>query len=635
MREHSRRPKLGMTIGTVLLIVTVGSLAVFTMVAMAFFHLRFSNTVVNQRHARNMAESALSTALVKVWNQNEYGSARDKDELIHLTSSSDKGEAFLSFNQEKAAELGVPFSTNNFQGGASIEGGNGRSVPDSAVHLIAVGTCRGSQYKAEVLYYVPPYPNAMASSGPVVSTGGLLVAGVPSVARATELTNPSGIDANKLEPGHIVSNSGNPQAVFLGPSSHIKGDVVAVGGITVNPTAEVLGEVRPRASQQTVPDFNVDAIFQKLSALKSKDTVTTSTLPGNTVLDYFTEAENSLTVQGDLLLDSGVLYCRQNLLVRGQVKGSGAIISLGDVKIESGADLTASDQVALVAKGSLELDGNNRNSQFFSGLVYSEKEILAKNITIIGSAVVNGDTQSSLQLDNVTLVKSPISVTSVLGLPLEPPKLDTTLPQNERDSDLLSSEKKDFSFEPPGIENTLKATLTGGLQMSGMRLESKRENEQLYSILFEGVLRRGIGELNSKADLTSDEQALLNLDSQAHYFSGGNLYLRYDRLGNATQEEILQRYEQLKTELKGSLPGPIPFQIKEKKRTRVLVFRSTKTTYTNKTLDPSYGLELDIPKYLASLVGPNKEENPAIVDLNLNRVIDSAEKSRILLWQQF
>ena len=52
----------GMTIGTVLLLVTVGSLAVFTLVAVAFFHMRFSNVVVNQRSARNMAESALAMA---------------------------------------------------------------------------------------------------------------------------------------------------------------------------------------------------------------------------------------------------------------------------------------------------------------------------------------------------------------------------------------------------------------------------------------------------------------------------------------------------------------------------------------------------------------------------------------------
>lgn len=635
-KNRRNRPATGMTIGTVLLLVTVGSLAIFTMVAMAFFHLRFSSAVVNQRSARNMAESALATALVKVWNDNDFGTARDEGEFLHLTSSTDEAaEAFLAFNEEKATALGVPFSTNNFQSGASVEGGNGRSVPDSAVHLIALGVCRGSRYRAEVLYYIPPYPNAMASTGPVISTGGLLVAGVPSVERATELIAPAGLDPNKLEPGHIVSNSPLSQAVLVGPNSQVRGDVAAVGGITVNPAAEVLGEVRPNSREQKVPDFNVDQIFTKLAGLKSKDTLTASTLPGNSVLDYFTEAENSLTVQGDLLLDGGVLYCRQNLLVRGRVTGHGAIICLGDVKIESGADLTANDQVALVAKGALELQGASKNSQFFSGLVYSEKEISASNITIIGSAVVNGNAHSELHLDNVSLVKSPISVTNVLGVPLEPPKFDASLPEKYRDSDLFESKKKDYSFEPPGIENTLKATLTGGLQMSGMRLEKRNGEDQRYSILFEGVLRRGMGEITSKADLTSEELAALRLDSRRHYFSGGNLYLRYDRLDSATETEVLQRYRELKDEIKALLPGSVPFKIKEEVRKRVLVFRSTKTNYKNMTLDPANGLDINVQDYLARLVGPNKEETPEIIDFNLNRVIDSVEKSRILLWQQF
>ncbi|MCA9780557.1 MAG: hypothetical protein KC800_27725, partial [Candidatus Eremiobacteraeota bacterium] len=81
----------GITIGTVLLLVTVGSLAVFTMVAMAFFHMRFSTVVVNQRSARNMAESALATALTEVWKNNEYGTERAPHHTIHLKSSTGDG----------------------------------------------------------------------------------------------------------------------------------------------------------------------------------------------------------------------------------------------------------------------------------------------------------------------------------------------------------------------------------------------------------------------------------------------------------------------------------------------------------------------------------------------------------------
>lgn len=628
----------GMTIGTVLLLVTVGSLAVFTMVAMAFFHLRFSSAVVNNRSARNIAESALSTALVKVWEDNKYGNARNPDEFIHLTSTTDEAaEGFLSFSEAKATELGVPFSTNNFEGGAAVEGGNGRSVPANAVHLVALGTCRGARYRAEVLYYVPPYPNAMASSGPVVSTGGLLVAGIPSVEEAAELAKPTGIDPDKLEPGHIISNSNSSQAIFLGPDTQIRGDVVAVGGITVNPSAEVLGEVRPNASKQMVPDFDIDSIFTRLSALKTRDKIKDPTLPGDTVIDYFSEASAPLVVQGDLVLDSGVLYCRDNLLVRGKVRGNGAILSLKDVKIESGADLTADDQVALVAKGSLELQGTDKNTQFFNGLVYSEKEILADNITIIGSAVVNGDSKSLLQLNNVSLIKSPISVTTVLGVPQEPPTSNVAALPGSKSSGIPGfwGSKTKYSYQPPGVEAQLQKTLVGGLQMTGIRLEQKKGDEQRFNILFEGVFNRGTTTINSEADLSDAEKTSLQLADHPYTFAGGKLFIRYDRIEAATAPEIEKAYADLKGQIAAALPPPVPFQIQKKKKSAVFFIGSTKTSTQNFTLDPATGLTLDIPGYLQRLTGPNKVETPDIIDLSLNRVIDSIEKSRILLWQQF
>ena len=625
-----------MTIGTVLLLVTVGSLAVFTMVAMAFFHLRFSNAVVNQRSARNIAESALATALTRVWDDNHYGIERLDTQTVHLTSGTDeKAEAFLSFSKDQANSLGVPFSTNNFEAAASTEGGNGRVVPDSAVHLVALGICGGSRYKAEVLYYIPPYPNAMASSGPVISTGGLLVAGIPSVERAIEISEPTGFDPNELEPGHIVSNSPNGQAIFIGPDSSVRGDVVAVGGITISPDAEVSGEVRANASAQTVPDMEIDKIFQKLESVTTRDKILDPTLPDGTKVDYFTEASAPLVVKGNLLLDSGVLYCRDDLLVQGVVRGNGAIFSQGDIRIESGADLSADDQVALVAKGSLELNGTDKNSQFFNGLIYSEEEILAKNITVIGAAIVNGNSSSTLQLDNVSLVKSPVSVTLVAGLPSTPNlSTATNKPSNSKSSDLFTSTKKSYSFEPPAVEATLKSTLTGGIQLSGMKVP-KKDGKSRFSVLFEGVLARGLGKIESVADLTDTEKTALDLPNKNYYFKDGRLYIRYDRLTGVDEAAIQKRYEEIVAELKAALPAPISYKIKQKKKKRVLFFKSSKTSYQNVTFDPSSGLSLDVTDYLKTLEGPNKEDKPGFIDLTLNRVIDPAEKSRVLLWQSF
>lgn len=635
-RKHQKR---GMTIGTVLLLVTVGSLAVFTMVAMAFFHMRFSNVVVNQRSARNIAESALSTALTKVWDNDKFGADRAETDYIHLESSTDENaEAFLAFSKSKAIEFDVPFSTNNFESESAVEGGTGRTVPDSTVHLVAIGKCRGAQYKAEVLYYVPPYPNALASSGPIVSTGGLLVAGIPTVEGAAEAHSAGSIQVDNLEPGHVVSNSRDGRAVFIGPDSAVRGDVVAVGGIKVVNPVKVEGEVRPNASAQTVPNLNVDTVFDRLASIETRDKITDGSLPGGHIVDYFSEATAPLRVRGDLALDGGVLYCRDDLTVTGEVTGNGAIFSLGDVRIEGGADLSTNDQVAVVAKGSLELQGASKEAQFFNGLIYSEKEILANNITIIGAAVVNGDENSPLQLDNVNLIKTPLSVSMVIGLP-EKPNLGAPVQKgNNKDkkygfAGLLGGSKTTYSYQPPDTEARLKSTLAGGIQLSGFRMPDE-SGEKRYSLLFEGVFSRGLADINGVGDLSADEQAKLELDTYRHKFVNGHLYVRYDRLNGVSQADALTRYDELKTQLADALDEPFNYNIVKKKKKRVLFFSSSKTSSTPATFDPAGALsQVSLLDFLDTLQKPRKKKGPTFIDLTLNQVFDPAETSRILLWK--
>ena len=614
------------------MLVTVGSLAVFTMVAMAFFHMRFSTVVVNQRSARNMAESALATALTEVWKNNEYGTERAPHHTIHLKSSTGDGaEGFLTFNEGKAADLGVPFSTNNFASDASVEGGTGQVVPESTVHLVALGECRGARYKAEVLYYVPPYPNALASSGPIVSSGGLLV-------KATEISSASGLDRDQLEAGHVVSNSSIASAIQIGPESEIRGDVVAVGGIKVGNPVDILGEVRPNAGSQNVPELGIDAIFTKLATVQSRDVVEDTQVDGETTIDYFTEATVPLTVKGDLILDGGVLYCRDDLTIWGQVRGNGAIFSLGDVKIDSGADLSASDQIALVAKGSLELHGTSQNSQFFNGLVYSEEEILADNITIIGAAVVNGDENSLLQLDNVSLVKSPVSTTLVVGLPEQsdfiPPDLSTDDDDRNFGEKLFGfgTEKKEY-LEPPNIVQTLQSTLTGALQVSAVKMPDV-DGEARFSVLFEGVIGRGSGPITGLSDLTADEADKLQLANYPHRFENGKLYVRYERANNVTRDQAVNSVETYRGLLQGMLSEPIEYtKVTKKEKHRPFISNKKTTTREKKVFDPAAGTTIDVGDYLDRLQNPKKEPGPTIIDLNLNQVFDPAETSRILFWK--
>jgi len=624
----------GMTIGTVLLLVTVGSLAVFTLVAVAFFHMRFSNVVVNQRSARNMAESALATGLSEIWKQEVYGKERRANQYIHLKSSSGDGaEGFLSFHKGKASEFEVPFSTNNFQEKAAVEGGNGRKVPDSTVHLVAKGVCNGATYKAECLYYIPPYPNAMASSGPVVSTGGLLVAGLPSAEDIGEVGGPGGLDTNKLAPGHIISNSPAGQAIYVGPGSEVRGDLIAVGGIKVGAEVNILGEVRPNAVAQTVPKLDVDQIFTKLEGVGTRDEILDPQVPDGTVVDYFTEAKAPLTVRGDLVLDGGVLYCRDDLVVQGQVTGNGAIFCLGDLKIDTGADLTATDQIALVAKGSLELQGASRESQFFNGLVYSEEEILASNITIIGSAVVNGDKDSLLEMDNVSLIKTPLSVEIVVGKPnpgqVAPPNVK---PSSSGGFTLGWGEKKKTKYDLSSLEKEL----LGGFALSGTRIPSL-DGEDKFSLDFEASFEKMNPKIRTIDDLSPDEQSRLKLDEYPYKIRDGRISVFFPSQRFLTRDEAIEVGNRYQQEVSAMLPTSVEYTkiVETEEKSWFGLSKDKDTKKTTQTFNPRTTLQnVDIGNYLDGLVQPDPDDN-TYIDLTLNQVLDPAEASRVLLWQRF
>ncbi len=361
--------KRGMTIGAILLLVTIITLALFTVVAVSFFHLNLSNQLVDQWQARNLAESAIATALGQVWQNQQFGQARAVGETIEVASAyaPAESEGILTFNKAKASELGLPFSTNNFESAVSVQGGNGRQIPDSAVHLVALGRCLKARYRLEVIYYIPPYPNALAATGPVLSSGGLLVAGVESTRTFANVGSTSSMAQEELLAAHIVSNSQKSRAIQIGANSTVKGDVIAVGGIDLHPSVEVAGEVRTLAGKQPVPDLDVESIFTKLAQVPGDTQLAGGGSPlGDLQIDFFTEAQQEMVVHGDIYLNGGVLYCHKDLHVTGKVHGNGAVFGLGKITIQSGADVSAIDTVALVSKKAIHLEGldKGRNPVF-------------------------------------------------------------------------------------------------------------------------------------------------------------------------------------------------------------------------------------------------------------------------------
>lgn len=89
------------------------------------------------------------------------------------------------------------------------------------------------------------------------------------------------------------------------------------------------------------------------------------------------------------MLDDAVLYVNGDALIRGGIQGKGAIIVNGDLTLDGASSLQASTQLALVSQGDLRVSGNGRNSSFFQGLIYTEGDFYAEDVTLVGAFAAN------------------------------------------------------------------------------------------------------------------------------------------------------------------------------------------------------------------------------------------------------
>ena len=127
-------------------------------------------------------------------------------------------------------------------------------------------------------------------------------------------------------------------------------------------------------------------------------------------------------------LDGALIYVTGNLTVTGNIKGDGALIALGDVKLTGQSTIEADSKVAVISKGDLTLTGTGSERSLFSGLVYSEGKVEASRITVVGGIVANnpGDPEAaSMEVSETKLVnfaeKTQFDVTSSLTNPVLPP----------------------------------------------------------------------------------------------------------------------------------------------------------------------------------------------------------------------
>jgi len=379
-----------------LLVGTAGIVLAFTMAALSFSQLNLTHVRTNRGGARNAAEAAVNLALAELLENPDFGRAK---ELVSWSSPDGLASGNLTFDPAQS-----DYSKNSLDQDVPTEGSQGM-LPVQSVQLVGRGFQAGISARVVVTLHVPAYPYAVASSGAFESGGSMLVAKLPSGANPVIVgQNPP--DLSKLDPGNMASRSNDQRAIVLAAGDKILGDVGALGGIDRG-LAEVRGEVRPHDKVAELPRLDIDD-YQPPPALTVTlypSEVATRTTPLQ--LDGFYKSD-ALTVNSGMELKSGVLFVNGDLKVNGAIQGKGAIFCRGKVELYGGAQLSAENQVAIVATGPVTMQGNGAASNF-QGLVYTGGRLKADRMSVTGAMVANSAApeDGSVRLTEVAAVSMP------------------------------------------------------------------------------------------------------------------------------------------------------------------------------------------------------------------------------------
>ncbi|MEW6281181.1 MAG: hypothetical protein AB1758_21400, partial [Candidatus Eremiobacterota bacterium] len=363
----------GASLQLVMALVLIMSVLAVTMVAIYMSNLNFTQSTLNGNLAQLEAESAITEVIGKLTANPDFGVS---GQSLRGTSTpkTDPREAWHEVTFDSGSSL--PYSTNTV--GGTRTGYGGRSLPAGAVHVVATGFFRGQYRSIEAVIEHPPFPFGIASDGPILSTTPLIVQGTSGIVGETVM------EPTLDRPGHVASNSSLATAVDLnGAATRVTGFVQSCGGIRVDPAAVIKGGMRPYYAALDLPLLDFNAFNIQNDAIQVLDREFFEKQNLNTL--YY--ASDDVVFNGGINFQKGLLRCARSVTVREGIKGEGAIVCDGDVNILGGlTSLAGSNRVAIVAKGNVNLLGNE---QRFQGLLYTEGTLQADNVMIVGNVVVN------------------------------------------------------------------------------------------------------------------------------------------------------------------------------------------------------------------------------------------------------
>ena len=396
--------QLGTAIASVLMVVAMAVVLVFSLAGTSIFHLNMTTNALNRLNALNLADSAISQCIERIVADVYYGESQDKTIEIQGNTSDSKNAGYVTFSPVDASRFGIPLSKNNYRNDASTQGWNNRIVPMNSIHIIGTGVSNGVTRHVEAIVHVPPFPYSIAANGKFSSSGKLLVA---SALKPQDVTG-GPIDPGKLLPGNLVANSTDPKAVKISGEGTITGDLKTAGDIELNKDSnskiEVLGEISRYCTPVKIPRFDISKYDPEQNADYKCGLQTLPSYLSNPSLEGFCRVNGNLDVSGDLNLNGALIYVDGNINISGGLKGKGALVCSGKTNVAKGSSLASDNLVALLSKGDVKLGGSgNMDSSSFQGIIYTEGNFKADQITLCGAFISGGTGTSADVSSNTTM----------------------------------------------------------------------------------------------------------------------------------------------------------------------------------------------------------------------------------------
>jgi hypothetical protein len=390
MSQTPRRQ--GIALGTVLSIITLAMLCALVVATAVAASLNLESRNEIQHQARDLSDSALAAALEQtLQSQGTFGMYGLPPTVS--VGASPSPSAVVTFDTSRS----LPFSTNNLQGSAPVMGYN-RQVPAGITDLIATTNFNGLLVHSECLMCLPPYAYAIGTSGTLIGNN-MTIEGV--------------VGANGMPSDTNVRSNGAIQLT----DSTIYGNVAAASALTLN-GCHVTGAMTQDNSPVPLPTVPIEK-YDPLLVASPGQVNTLRSVPvnnGPTALTGYCRAPatgnatQNIRIASDLHLDEALLWVNGNVEIDGKLSGCGAIMATGDINLMSGSQLTADNQVALAAHGSVTLQGRGANVDTFYGVVYCEGAFTANQIALTGAFVSNSSAPGG---GTVNVADAPLQETTV------------------------------------------------------------------------------------------------------------------------------------------------------------------------------------------------------------------------------